>query len=307
MKKSATRILKIFSFLLLVFLADRLAGKILENLYQNSTDITISKIRYTFYATNEDILIFGSSRAQNHYIPDTISKGTGYTSFNGGLGGQPLAFSLVQISKTLKRYKPKVIVLDVTPNFTYDKDSDPRLNILAPFYHSDTLVRRILYNNFSKFERLKFLSSVYPYNSMIADLILALVYTPNVSVNGFIACPPGIANENWIPDENYENNGEIPAMQMGYIQEITNLCIQNKIDLWIILSPLYKTTDEELKISRDLKLFAEQQDVHFVDFSKNIYFSDYKLFKDHLHLTSNGAEIFSEMVRDSIFCAEKNY
>lgn len=296
-----SHLIKVIAFLLLVILADRCVGKVIETLYKNTDDITISKIRYTFYHSNEDILIFGSSRAQHHYIPDTLVKGTGYTAFNCGLGGQPLAFSLVQISETMKRYKPKKIILDVTPDFRYDKDSDPRLNVLAPFYNHDTLVKRILIDNGSKFEKLKFLSSVYPFNGTLADILLAFIYVPEVSFKGYIPSPPGVIEENWIPDENSANNLMIPARQKKYLREIAGLCIQNKIELWIIISPLYKTTKEELKISQDIKDLAKQEDIHFIDFSQDSFFSDNVLFKDHLHLTTSGAEKYSGMVRDSIF------
>ena len=108
------------------------------SLYRKSHDITISKIRYTFH-TEEDILILGSSRAQHHYNPETLVKGTDLTAYNGGLGDQP-AFSLVQLSETVSRYKPKAVILDVTPDFRYDHDSNPRLKILGPYFRADTLV-----------------------------------------------------------------------------------------------------------------------------------------------------------------------
>jgi hypothetical protein len=294
-------IYKIVFFVLLIITADWFVGIILEHLYKRSEDITISKIRYTLHESEEDVLVFGSSRAQHHYIPDILVEGTNYTSFNCGLGGQPLAFSLVQISETLKRYKPQTIILDVTPDFRFDVDSDPRLKILGPYYKTDTLVRKILLDNGSKFEKLKYLSSIYPYNGMLADIVLAWIYVPDVSIKGYIPSPQGTVDQNWLPDEDTADNQDIPAKQVQYLKRIVDICRKEDVSLWIIISPLYRPTMEEEKISIQIKDFAEINNISFIDFSFNQTFSDYRFFKDHLHLTTSGAEIFSTMVRDSVF------
>ena len=299
MKHSTTY--KAVFFILLIITADWFVGFILAHLYKRSEDITISKIRYTLYETEEDVLIFGSSRAQHHYIPDILVEGTNSTSFNCGLGGQPLAFSLVQISETLRRYKPQTIILDVTPDFRFDLDSDPRLKTLGPYYKTDTLVKEILLDNGSKLEKLKFLSSIYPYNGMLADIVLAYIYVPDVSIKGYIPSPPGTIDPNWLPEEDSADNQEIPRKQEMYLNRIAEICNKDDINLWIIISPLYRTTVEEQKISSQIKVFAENNNIHLIDFSLHDEFSDYQLFKDHLHLTTSGAEKFTIMVRDSLF------
>jgi hypothetical protein len=162
MKGLKREILKIALFVAFIILADKFTGKVLERIYITSNDLVISKIRYSLSKTSEEILIFGSSRAEHHYIPDTISKSTGQTAYNCGLGGQGLTFSLIQISETLKRYKPNIIMLDVSPNILLDKDSDQKLKILGPYYHDIALIRKFL-NNGSSYEKLKYASSVYPF------------------------------------------------------------------------------------------------------------------------------------------------
>ena len=185
MGKNKIQIFEILLFLLFVVLGDKSLGKIFENLYHTSTDIVISKIRYSFYETYEDIIIIGSSRAQHHYIPDSIIKATGYTTYNAGLGGQFLTFSLIEVSEILNRYKPKLIILDVYPDMMLQKNFDRGLNVLIPYYKNDTLIRDLL-NQTSRFERLKYASSIYPYNSLMYPLLLGLVYHPRVSDNGYI-------------------------------------------------------------------------------------------------------------------------
>jgi hypothetical protein len=304
MKVLTREVLKITFFVLFIILADKFIGKILEVIYFTSKDITISKIRYTLRETSEDILIFGSSRAEHHYIPDIISKSTKRTAYNCGLGGQGLAFSLIQITATLKRYKPNVIILDVSPNILLDKNSDQKLKILGPYYHDIALIRKFL-NNGSRYEKLKYTSSIYPYNGLLFDLLLGLVYSSDVSVKGYIPIY-GTIDANFIPIEDFGNSHEIPSKQMEYLQEIANICQKDKVDLWILISPIYKTTKEDSKIIHDLRIFAKQQFVHFLDFSQNTNFSNHLMFKDNLHLNSNGAFKYSRIVGDSIPFYSKN-
>ncbi len=291
-------------FVLIVLVSDWLVGKAMAYMYGRTHDITISKIRYTFFDSDEDILILGSSRAQHHYIPEVLVKGTGLTAFNGGLGGQPLAFSLVQLSETFKRYKPKAVILDVTPDFRFDHDSDPRLKILGPYYKTNSLARSILLDNGTKFERVKYMSSVYPYNGVLADLVLACFYVPDVSIKGYIASPGGSIDPDWQMNESEQDYNGIPAKQKRYLKAIADLCNEEGVKLWIIISPLYNTTEGEKIISAEVSGFASESGIGFLNFSQAL--TDYRLFKDHLHLSTAGAEAFTVMVRDSLFFHDSN-
>jgi hypothetical protein len=300
MKRTYKRLLKLVAVLIIIFLLDKLTGIILGHLYQTSTNDAIYKIRYSFTQTNEDILIFGPSRAQHHYIPDTLTKGTKLKAYNCGLGGQPIAFSLVQISETLKRYNPKIIILDIPPDISLARDPDPRLSVLNPYFHKDTLVRQVLLNNSSRFEKLKFIFSTYPYNGMIAEIILSLVYDPKVSVKGFIPIYGSKTDDDEIRREGTDPLKEIPAIQLEYLQRITELCQRNNVNLWLVISPLYNITQQEKKTIQDLKDYANKNNVRLMDFSKSWAFNDNILFRDNLHLNIDGAIKFTAMVRDSI-------
>jgi hypothetical protein len=298
MKRLNQKALGIILFALFIILADKFIGKILEIIYVNSDELAISQIRYTFNETSEDILIFGSSRAEHHYVPEIISKSTGCTSYNCGLGGQFLTFSYIQISETLKRYKPRLIILDLYPEMLLQKNFDQRLKILAPYYTSDTLIMEIL-NQSSRFEKFKYISSIYPYNSLLFPLLLGLFYTPDVSDKGFIPVA-GTIDTSLVVNKGSGKTHEIVEKQMMTLCEIIRVCQEKKVDLWILVSPIYKTTTQDSKIIQDLEILSKQKCVHFIDFSQNSYFSNYLFFKDNLHLNSNGAIEYSKTVSDSL-------
>jgi len=73
-----------------------------------------------------------------------------------------------------------------------------------------------------------------------------------------------------------------------------------------MISPIYKLTDEDIKINQGIRNFAKQNGIHFIDFTENIVFSDPLLFKDNLHLNSHGAIEYSKIVGDSLRFSKRN-
>lgn len=132
--KMKKQILYSLIFLLFTFAADRIIGISLQALFSETRHRESAKIRYTLDSTYQDILIFGSSRAQQHYIPDTIFKNTGFSVYNCGIGGQGIPFSYIQIHETLKRYSPKIIILDIWPNLMRIKVFDNKINVTNQFH-----------------------------------------------------------------------------------------------------------------------------------------------------------------------------
>jgi hypothetical protein len=179
-----------------------------------------------------------------------------------------------------------------------DENSDQKLKILNPYYHNNALIRRII-NQTSRFESLKYASSIYPYNSELYDLLLSLIYTPDVSIKGYIPISGTINTNLNINQESLEIH-EIADKQIIKLHEIVNIFKENKVALWILISPIYKKTKEDLKIIQDIRTLANHSCVHFIDFTENPLFSDHLLFKDNLHLNLQGANKYSRIVGDSI-------
>ena len=177
--KMKYRIIKVFVFVFMVFLFDRLGGFALYQLYNKTNDFSISKLRYTLDSTNQDILIFGSSRVLNQYIPRIIEKNTGLSTYNCGFGGQGVRFSYIQLCESLKRYNPKMVILDILPNVLLDPESEQKLKFLLPYYDRDTLIYNSITNNKSM-EKIKLISSIYPYNSSFISI--AAEFSKNLEI-----------------------------------------------------------------------------------------------------------------------------
>lgn len=292
------KLMRICLFVLLVILSDNIFGLLLKTAYKNSQNSLISEIHYSLMETHEDILIFGSSRAQHHYVSDSISKITGCSVYNCGAGGQGLLFSLIQISNTLDRYVPKRIILDVSPNILTDQNSYQKLKILDPYYSSDTLIRKYLNN--LPFERLKNISKIYPYNSLLYEIVTGNFIIRTNKSHGYIPIYGQINTNSLLLADSLENSNISPYPQFDYLKEIIDLCKSNEVDLFIIISPIYKRTFSDIMLIKEVNKIAQNRNVHFLDFSNSSLVLDYKCFKDNIHLNSHGANIFSKIIANSI-------
>lgn len=90
---------------------------------------------------------------------------------------------------------------------------------------------------------------------------------------------------------------------LAYIKRIINYCKEKNIILFFINTPLHPDLYEYNKILRDptdslATSLADNKEVYYLNFS-NIEFPQTG-FKDHNHLNSYGAEVFTKILRDSI-------
>lgn len=295
------RLVRLLIFLFVLFAADRIVGLALKSLYSNSNAPDIAKIRYTLNFTNQNILIFGSSRAQHHYIPDTIVKYTQHSVYNCGIGGQGLAFSYIQIHETLKRYTPKLIILDLSPNILFDSFSEQKLNILSPYHSNDSIISNILMKG-SLIEKLKFTSGIYSYNGTIFNILYAyLHYRPNTR-KGYIPLFGTIDPTKFI-EEKYtdEQRFKLPKKQIYYLNKIIDICKTQKVKLFFVVSPIYKPSEEEKQMIDQLTNLSQKDTIEIIDYSIDINFINKReLFKDNLHLNNVGAKFSPDLLSKSL-------
>lgn len=289
-------ILKFFTFVFLIILLDKIVGLACEKLYYKSNDYTIHKLCYTLDSTREDILIFGSSRAEHHFIPTILDREIGLSSYNCGFGGEGLVFSYIQIKETLKRYKPKTIVLEISPNILIDPESQQKLKMLMPFNNKDPFISAALTKD-SILEKFKLLSYIYPYNSTIASLITGSFKQKTDTLKGFrplvgTVDTSGLFNRIKVSF----STSSIPAERLADLKNILSFCSSNNVQTIAVMTPIFETNKNYDDMSKQIELICRQfKNVSFLDFGKdNDFYENRKYFKDNLHLNYQGAELFSE-------------
>jgi hypothetical protein len=293
-----SKIVRLLVFVLLVVASDKIIGRICEKLYYKSNDYNIHRLRYTLDSTREDILILGSSRAQYHFIPSIIDQNTGLRSYNCGFGGEGLVFSFIQLKESLKRYKPRLVVLEVSPNILIDPESQQKLKILMPFSKKDPLIYDALTKE-EMTERVKLMSSIYPYNSTIASLITGR-YKPNVDTTGGFMPLQGVIDTIGI---NSKINvafpsTSIPQDRLDVLKQFITTCTNSNIKLLIVVSPVYQANQNLDEMTQYIETTCKEYNkAYFLNYSKLEGVHQNPLyFKDNLHLNYDGAKVFSEVV-----------
>ena len=288
------RVTKLIIFLLVLISTDKIGGLMMKHFYNTSNSVDIAKIRYSMDSTTQDILIFGSSRAQHHYIPDSISKYTKLSVYNCGIGGQGIGFSYIQIHETLKRYKPKLIILDLAPNILLDPLTDQKLKVLLPYHKRDEIIGNELTKE-SLIEKSKFLSEIYPYNGTAFSIVSSYIYYRPDNASGYISIQGKI--DTLLLSQNTEilkKDIEIPIKQINYLERIIKECKDKRIKLLFSISPMFRPNSIDIQIINQLKSLASLNSISMSDFSKDVeFFNHQDLFKDNLHLNKNGAAKYS--------------
>jgi hypothetical protein len=291
-----SRVFKTILFLILVTGFDRIVGHTCENIYNKSNDYTIAKLRYTLDSTNQDILIFGSSRAMNQFNSVIIEKNTGLSTYNCGFGGQGLLFSYIQLNESLKRYTPKIVILDISPNILLDPESSDKLKILLPYYERDTLIYNRLTNNNYR-EKLKFLSSIYPYNSTIISLARRYNSQFRDTLKGFIPIDRTIDTTNLDAAISRQfPETEIPAAKFNYLDQIVSLCEEKEVPLVLVMCPVYRLNENLERLNNQIIQYCSVKylNVKLLDYSSNeVFYNQKDLFSDNIHLNNSGSATFS--------------
>jgi hypothetical protein len=74
--------------LFLILLAfDRVGGAILRHYYFSQTSGSWYRTTYSIDSTRADILVFGSSRANHHYVPEVFEDSLNMSFYNTGQDG----------------------------------------------------------------------------------------------------------------------------------------------------------------------------------------------------------------------------
>jgi len=288
--------------LIVLIIADQLIGRTLRHLYFSQVAGEYYRATYTIDSTKADILIFGSSRASHHYVPDIFEEKLNMGFYNTGRDGNFLLYNYATFKAVTKRYSPKLIIFDINPwELFYLQSNYERLSSLLPYYNDHPELREIVELK-GPFEKYKLYSASYPFNSKLINIgigILELSKTKYASQKGYM---PLYNKMKDITANNYltENIGEIDKNEINALSYIATYCKSNKISLLFVYSPVFNNSKKSFatKIISDIAI-AEQ--AHYLDFSNDSIFDNHpEYFQDNLHLNDDGAKLYSEIISNYI-------
>lgn len=289
----------------IVFSMDYLIGEGLRFLYFRHAQGNRRNLYVAMEKTTAPILIFGSSRAQHHYVPDEFMSVFKRECFNTGVDGASLYYSAALQEAVLKRFNPEIMILDINNDeFVASEGQFSALSRLLPYYRHHEEIRPFIKLRGAN-EKIWLCSHIYPFNSEIIQQIYWNILPGNEVTNR-------IGEDGYVPLHNIltspienaplnDEKSEIDLRSVRVFKKFIKNCLEKKIRLFVIVSPIYRKNQIRSRTVNLAESICENSNVPLIDLSvlpkaleKNEYFQDIS------HLNDKGARIFSRIVIEKI-------
>jgi len=281
-------------FLMLVALLDFFCGKTLQFLYYKQKSGYDYRASYAIDSTNAPGLIFGSSRASHHYVANMLADSFGVAFYNVGRDGQSILYDYAVLQTILKRYTPKLILLDYQDEeLFYFSDSYARLSSLLPYAKTHPAINHTIQMR-SSFEKLKMISRVYPYNSLFFSMLGGISFGARgrvEEVNGYLPLDNPFHSLN--ADQNkFLSTKEPDSNKIKTFDAFIDLCKKKGIELYVIMSPYYEPVN--VKFTQPIDKLIHDAGVPHFDYSRFPgLVGNMNYFSDEKHLNRKGSELFT--------------
>ncbi len=295
-------IVRLLIFSVTLYVADFAIGKVLQKLYFKQSSGFDYQTTYAINETTAPFLVFGSSRANNIFDPTIIEKELKLPCYNAGRYGEPIFYHYAVLKAVLKRYNPQIIILSLDAfSLAKDKDDYDLISVLLPYGDSHPELYDII-NLKGPYERLKMISKIYPYNSLLLPMIsgnLASSKEKNYNIKGYIPVQTTISGPLHTID--YTKNTLLDTTKINIYKAFIKDCIKAKIKLYIVCPPFMINAIGMDNSIITAKMVANTFSIPFFDFSRDTFYTTKpKLFYDYRHLNDKGVALFDKQVMDSI-------
>lgn len=295
------------AFIFLIVLIDFVAGHLLQHYYFKIKSGPQYRTTFAIEKTTSDIIIFGSSRAMDHYNPFVFEDRFKLSYYNAGRDGENTIFYHYAVLKgILKRYAPKIAILDLTPGeFGETTEGRDRLASLAPYYNRHPEMRSIIELR-SNTEKIKMLSGIYPFNSNLMNIISGNMELDKKNyIKGYYTIASSYKITKPIVTVDKSRPYKLDSSKINILDSFIKDCARANTKLYIVCSPVYAKfigTDYSLLA---IKNIASAENINFYNFSQDsLFLESPKLFFNDQHMNDSGARIFSNKLIDKIDLSE---
>lgn len=286
-------IIRLLVFLSLMFILDRGFGVAMKYLQDHAKGGYVGHHNYILNQSNEDILIFGSSRAIHHYNPQIIEDSLGMSCYNCGQDGNGIVLFYGWWQLMKDRHLPKMIIYDVNPRFDLlaGEDNHKYLGWLRSEYDNDKIKQ--VFEDVDSTEKYKMQSMMYRYNSKFLQNITDY-YHPliNITSNGFLPLK-GEMDKMKVKKQEVIDGYSFDSQKLSYFENFILDTKDRGIVLLFVSSPIWYGRDERELVS--LKEMCKKYNIPLYDYSNSSsYVRNDEMFKDGNHLNEYGANEFTK-------------
>ena len=293
--------LRLLLILSVIIVLDRGIGTLLKHFYFRQESGVGYLTTYSIDSTFADILIFGSSRANHSYVPEIFEENLHRTFYNTGRDGTYILFNYAIFKAITMRYNPKLIIIDVRPeDLGYSAREYDILSLLLPYYQKHPEVRRII-DLKGPFERIKRISAIYPYNSLLFQIAMGNLKHNRDRVpdnKGYVPLLSKLANVTIDSTKIVACN--IDENKTRALKDIVSTCRQKNIDLVFVNSPTWRIIGDSF-CNKILSDFCAENGIRYLNMSNlQVFVSNQGYFSDVYHLNDEGARVFSKLLVNQI-------
>lgn len=260
--------------------------------YLNSHDRGKVDYVYNSSAREFDVVILGSSRANNHFVPQLFEE-KGLKAFNFGMSGGHLFEADLLLKLMIERgYKIKTVLLEADLNLSNEHRAEGIAARFLPYIHYSKMVREQFANE-ADFNSLYYIP-FYRYIDFdpqigFREMVLNMMHkkTNHLFNSGYHALENGKKGK-------MKNNltNLKPLAKNKYYEDIKRICAENNIRFVPIMTPMCENTKGIEYFNKVKKAYPE---IHNYE---NVVTDD-QYFSSCGHMNDSGAKLFTaKVIRD---------
>lgn len=254
-----------------------------------------NKVDYVFNskAKNYDVVILGSSRANNHFVSEMFEQ-KGLKTFNYGMSGGHLFEADLLLKLMLERnYKIKTVILEADLNLSNEHQAEGVAARFLPYFHVSETVRKHFENevDFNEMYYIPFYRYLkYETRIGFREMFFSLIKRKSKLLNhgGYYA----LGDKKGNMKNNIQNLKPLPHNK--YYEEIKRMCKANNINFIAVMTPMCENV---VGMNYFEKVHQAYPEIHNYE---NVVIEN-KYFSSCGHMNDSGARMFTARIINDFF------
>ncbi|URM37324.1 hypothetical protein [Flavobacterium anhuiense] len=289
---------KFLLYILGIFLLTVLIAVILDGFYTYvfMQSRNRGKIETVFNSTAQkyDVVILGSSRANNHFVAQMFED-KGLKTFNYGMSGGHLFEASLMLKLMIERkYEIKNVILEADLNLASDHQAEGIAALFLPFIHNSEVIKDH-YKNENDFKKLYYIPfyRYVKYDSKIGfrEIFFTAIHKKTNALDN-LGFYPLERHKNGNMKNNIVNLNPLPHNK--YYEEIKDLCKKNNIKFIAVMTPMCENVVGMNYFDKVKKAYPE---IH--NYENTVI--ENKYFSSCGHMTNKGARLFTARIIKDFF------
>jgi hypothetical protein len=243
---------------------------------------------------NYDVVILGTSRANNHFVT-SMFEDKGMKTFNYGMsGGHLFETSLLLKLMIERKYDIKNIILEADLSLANEQESEGISARFLPYIHNSDVIKKHFESaeNFNELFYIPFYRYIkYETNIGFREFFYTAIHK-NTSALDNLGYYPLKKQKNGNMKNNIVNLN--PLRHNKYYEEIKQICKDNNIRFIVVMTPMCENVVGMNYFDKVQKLYPE---IHNYE---NVVKED-QYFSSCGHMNDNGARLFTARILKDFF------